>query len=117
MGKKILKIVVVIGVLLLVVVGVFAVIVSMQPAEYKVERSATISAPPELVLDQVNDFHKWEPWSPWESLDPAMKRTHEGPPSGTGSIYGWNGNDKVGEGKMTITKSKAPELIKIKLEF
>lgn len=117
MGKKILRILVIVGVVLVVAVGVFAVVVAMQPADYKVVRSTTISAPPEVVFDQVNDFHKWETWSPWEDLDPAMKRTHDGPPSGAGAIYGWVGNDKAGEGQMTITQSKAPERIKIKLEF
>lgn len=117
MGKKILRIVVVIGVVLVVGMGIFAVVVAMQPAGFKVVRSTTIDAPPEVVFDQVNDFHKWENWSPWEKLDPAMKRTHEGPPSGKDAIYGWVGNDKAGEGKMTITQSKPPELIKIKLEF
>jgi len=100
-----------------VVVLVFVGIVALQPNEFKVTRSATMGAPAATVFDQVNDFHKWEAWSPWEKLDPSMKRTFEGSSSGNGAIYSWVGNDKVGEGKMTLTESKPGELIKIRLDF
>ena len=100
-----------------VIVVVFLIVVALQPAEFRVVRSANMSAPPAVVFAQVNDFHKWEAWSPWEKLDPALKRTYEGPPEGTGAIYRWAGNNKVGEGSMTITESRPSDLIRIKLEF
>ncbi len=114
MIKKILLL----GLVIIVVgVGIFAVVVAMQPGHYRVERSATMNAPPVVVFNQVNDFHKWDAWSPWAKLDPNMKTTHEGAPSGTGAVYSWVGNSDVGEGKMTINDSKPGELVKIKLEF
>jgi uncharacterized protein YndB with AHSA1/START domain len=106
---------IVIGLLLLV--GGFAVVVAMQPAHYRVTRSGTIAAPPEAVFSQINDFHKWEAWSPWAKLDPDIKETFEGPSSGTGAKFSWTGNDKVGEGRMTILESEPNKLIKINLEF
>jgi len=102
---------------LVVVVVVFAVIVALQPSEFRVVRSATISALAPAVFAQVNDFHKWEAWNPWAKLDPAMKQTYEGAPAGTGAIYTWSGNKEVGEGRMTLTESRPNELIRIKLEF
>ncbi len=102
---------------LALIVVVFVVIVAMQPSEFRVVRSATISAPPPAVFAQVNDFHKWEAWSPWAKLDPTMKQTYEGAPAGTGAISRWAGNNQVGEGSMTITESRPSDLIKIKLEF
>jgi Polyketide cyclase / dehydrase and lipid transport len=99
-----------------IVVG-FVVIVALQPSEFRVARSATISAPPSAVFAQVNDFHKWEAWNPWGKIDPAMKPTYEGAPAGTGAIYTWAGNNEVGEGRMTITESRPSDLIRIKLEF
>jgi len=99
------------------VIGIFLIVVALQPSEFKVTRSATIAAPASTVFAQVNDFHQWPAWSPWEKMDPTMKRTYDGAASGNGAGYGWVGNDKVGEGRMTITESRAPELIKIKLEF
>ena len=100
-----------------VIVVVFVVIVALQPPEFRVARSATIAAPPPAVFAQVNDFHKWDAWSPWAKLDPNMKKTHEGAPAGTGAIYSWSGNDQVGEGRMTLTESRPSELIRIKLKF
>jgi hypothetical protein len=99
-----------------VIVIVFVVVVAMQPAEFRVARSATISAPP-AVFAQVNDFHKWEAWNPWGKIDPAMKQTYEGAPAGVGAIYTWVGNKNVGEGRMTLTESRPSDLIRIKLEF
>jgi hypothetical protein len=83
------------------IIAVFLIVVALQPSEFKVERSATISAPPAAVFEQVNDFHKWEAWSPWAKLDPNAKVTFEGPPAGTGTIMTWSGDSQVGEGKMT----------------
>jgi len=102
---------------LTVIVVVFVVIVAMQPSEFGVVRSATISAPAPALFAQVNDFHKWEAWNPWGKLDPTMKQAYEGAPAGTGAIYTWSGNNEVGEGRMTITESRPSDLIRIKLEF
>ena len=102
---------------LAVIVVVFVVIVAMQPSEFGVVRSATISAPAPALFAQVNDFHKWEAWNPWGKLDPTMKQAYEGAPAGTGAIYTWSGNNEVGEGRMTITESRPSDLIRIKLEF
>ena len=99
------------------IVVVFLVIVALQPADFRIARSATISAPPAMVFANVNDFHKWQAWSPWAKLDPAMKQSYEGAPSGSGAISRWSGNDQVGAGSMTILDSRPDENIKIKLEF
>lgn len=109
----------ILGILLLVVVGVvgFLVVVAMQPEEFKVTRTTVIKAPPEMIFWQVNDFHKWDAWSPWAKLDPNMKTTFSGSESGVGSSYSWIGNSEVGEGKMTITESHPSEHIKLDLEF
>src|SRR5216683_3299494 len=93
-------------VVIVLIVVIFCVVVALQPAQYHVERSTTINAPASLVFAQVNDFHKWEAWSPWAKLDPAMKQTYEGAPAGTGAVLKWSGNSKVGEGTMTLTESR-----------
>src|SRR5213082_3303587 len=111
--KILLGIVIVVAVL----VAVIAILAALQPTHYRIERSATINAPAAVVFAQVNDFHKWEAWSPWEKIDPALKRTFEDPSAGTGAIYRWVGDNKVGEGSMTITESRPSDLIRIKLEF
>ncbi len=102
---------------IVVIIVIFVIVVALQPAEYRVTRSASISAPPAVVFPQVNDFHNWEGWSPWAKLDPAMKQTYDGTSAGTGASYSWAGNSKVGEGRMTITESRPSDLVRIKLDF
>jgi uncharacterized protein YndB with AHSA1/START domain len=110
--------VILIGLAVLVgIVVVVAGVVAMQPNTFRITRSATMSAPPEKVFAQINDFHNWEAWSPWAKLDPAAKNTFGGPSQGEDATFAWDGNDEVGAGQMTILESKPNELIKIKLEF
>lgn len=106
-----------IGIGLAVVLALLVVLIATRPATFRVERSVTIQAPAEVVFAHINDFHQWEKWSPWEKLDPDQKRTFEGAPSGQGAIYRWAGNDRVGEGRMTVSESKPNERIALKLEF
>jgi hypothetical protein len=102
---------------LVAIVVVFVGLVAMQPSDFRVARTASMSAPASAVFAQVNDLHKWEAWSPWAKLDPAAKNTFEGPPAGTGATFSWAGNNQVGEGRMTITESRPDELIRFNLEF
>jgi hypothetical protein len=97
--------------------GVLAIVVATRPAEFHIERSVVVAAPAAVPFAQVNDFHSWPAWSPYEKLDPAMKKTYEGAPSGVGATYAWAGNDQVGEGKMTILTSEAPRKLTVRLEF
>lgn len=88
-----------------------------KPDTFRIQRAVTIKAPPEKIFAVINDFHNWTSWSPWEKLDPAMKRTHSGAASGKGAIYEWEGNSKVGAGRMEILDTTAPSKIAIKLDF
>ena len=96
---------------------VLAVVIALRPTEFRVERTATMAAPAPVVFAQVNDFHKWDAWSPYARRDPGMKKSFEGAPAGVGAIYTWSGNNEVGEGRTTIIESRPGELIRIKLEF
>jgi hypothetical protein len=110
MLKKILFVVV------LILAGLFYW-VTTQPDAYRVTRSRAIDAKPAVVYAQIADFHRWEAWSPWSKLDPGMKTTYAGTPGQVGSSYTWSGNDKVGEGRMTIVDEKPSERVYIRLEF
>jgi carbon monoxide dehydrogenase subunit G len=91
--------------------------VQMRPNESTVTRSASIKAPPDKIEALVSDFHRWNEWSPWEKLDSAMKRTFSGAETGKGAIYEWNGNDKVGQGRMEILEVASASKVVIKLDF
>ncbi len=99
------------------VIAVLVAVVAAQPSTYRVERSATIAAPPDVVYAQIADFHRWAAWSPWAKADPSMKTTYSGAPTGPGAVCDWSGNDRVGAGTMTIVAAKPGELLEIQLQF
>ncbi len=104
----------------LVVVALVAgvlIFATTKPDTFTVQRSATIKAPPEKIFAVLNDFRRWTEWSPWEKLDPAMKRTLGGAPAGQGATYAWEGNGKAGAGRMEIVESTPASKVGIQLDF
>ena len=102
---------------LAIIAILFILLVVGQADEFTVSRSAKISAPPEKIFPHVNDLHNWEAWSPWAKLDPNAKNSFEGAAFGVGAAMAWEGNCKVGVGRMTITESKPIESIRFRLDF
>jgi hypothetical protein len=98
-------------------VVLLAIVVALQPSAFRIARTVKIAAPPSAIFPHINDMRAWLPWSPWEKLDPTMKRTYEGAASGVGSVYSWVGNKNVGEGRCTILESHPNELVRMKLQF
>ncbi len=84
---------------------------------FRIERSTNIQASPEKIFVLINDFKQWEEWSPWEKIDPVLKRTYSGPTSGVGAVYAWQGNKNVGQGRMEIIEASPFSKVTIKLDF
>ena len=99
------------------VIGLVLVVAATRPSTMDVRRSTSIQAPPDRIYPLIEDFHNWGSWSPWEKLDPAMKKTFSGATRGRGAIYEWDGNNKVGAGRMEITETTAPSRITVRLDF
>ena len=112
--SKIIKIISIVVVVLLAAVLGFAM---TKPDSFSVQRTANIKAPPEKIFPLIIDLHSWSSWSHWEKLDPTMKRTHSGAASGVGAVYEWEGNAKVGTGRMEIVDATPPSKVAIKLDF
>lgn len=88
-----------------------------KPAVFTVSRSMDVAAPPQVIFPLIDDFRHWVTWSPWEKLDPGMKKSHTGSERGPGAVYAWEGNGKVGAGRMEITRTVPPSSVSIKLDF
>jgi uncharacterized protein YndB with AHSA1/START domain len=97
------------------IAGVLGV-AARRPDTFRMHRSAVIDAPPERIHALIDDFRKWADWSPYEKLDPEMKKTYSGAASGRGAVYAWEGNKKAGAGRMEMTET-SPQRIVINLEF
>ena len=99
-----------------VILGILA-FAATRSDSFSVQRSTTIHAPADKVFALINDFHRWGEWSPWEKLDPEMKRTFSGAAAGPGTVYEWTGNSKVGAGRMEVLKAAPASKVDIKLDF
>ena len=103
------------GVLAIGIAGILAY-AATRPDDFRVQRTATIKAPPEKIFPFINEFRQWPVWSPFEKIDPDMKRTYGAKSAGPGATYAWDGNKNIGAGSMTIVDS-SPQKVIIKLDF
>jgi hypothetical protein len=90
--------------------------VALQPAEFAVERSATIEAPPHLVYGFIENLRAWEAWSPFSKMDPQQRNEYLGPPAGVGAITTWTGPE-AGRGRATIVAVTPDREVDLRLEF
>lgn len=105
------------GIALLVLIVGTVVVIAVQPADFRVTRSAVLPAPAPAVFGLLTDFRAWGSWSPWEKLDPGMQKTFSGAPKGEGAVYEWSGNDQVGRGRMEIVDVREHAQVTIDLQF
>ena len=108
---------IVIVVLVVVPLAAILIFAATKPDTFRVQRATSIKAPPERIFPLIADFHGWGAWSPYEKLDPAMRRTFSGAANGKGAVYEWDSDGKAGKGRMEITDAPAPSKVTIKLDF
>lgn len=100
--------------------AIFALVIyiAVQSSDFNVSKTIVINAKVSDVFAHVNDFHKWNAWSPWARIDPAAKNNIEGMESGIGSVFKWSSTNKeMGEGEMRIVTSVPDKLVKIDLKM
>jgi hypothetical protein len=102
---------------LVAVVVLFLAYAATRPADFRVERSATVAASPAALFAQVNDHHNFNAWNPFLKLDPNVKNTYDGPASGVGAACSWDGNRDIGAGSSTIIESKPDELVRMRMDW
>ena len=102
---------------LVAVIALFLAYAATRPADFRVERSLAIAAPPLALFEQVNDHHKFNAWNPFLKVDPNVKNTYSGPASGVGAVCSWDGNSDIGAGTSTITESKPGELVRMRMDW
>ena len=102
-------------VIAVLVIAVLAVAAS-RPGTFQVRRSTTIKASPETIYPLISDWHAFLTWSPFEK-DPAMKRTFKGAAGAKGATYEWDGNNKVGAGRIEIIEAAAPSRLVMQLDM
>jgi len=105
-------------ILLLGLAVIFVIVGFFLPKQVNVERSISIDAPPHVVYGLVDNFERFNEWSPWAKMDPDTKYTYSGPESGVGAKLSWESdNPNVGSGYQEIIEAIPDELVKNHLDF
>jgi carbon monoxide dehydrogenase subunit G len=112
-----LKVLGIIAAVVVVVVAGVLIYAATKPDSFRVQRSASIKAPPEKIFPLINDLKAWVAWSAFEKKDPAMKRSFGAVTAGKGATYDWQGDRSVGQGHMEIVEASPPNKVLIKLDF
>jgi hypothetical protein len=98
------------------IIAIILVVAAFQPDTYVIERTATISAAPEVVYNHITDQRDWQRSNPWVLEDPTSKAEFSGPAAGVGSSYSWSG-DEVGKGSAKIVEARPFSYVKASLHF
>jgi hypothetical protein len=106
-------------ILVVIMVGIVGIhaLAATKPDVFTLQRTASINSTPERIFPFINDFRQWTIWSPFEKMDPDMKRDYGAIPAGKGATYAWGGNKNIGAGSMEILEVPAPQRVTIKLDF
>ena len=72
------------GIIIVVAIAALLLFVASRPGTFRVARALAMNAPAERIFPLIADFHEWPKWSPYEKMDPAMKRSYGGPANGKG---------------------------------
>jgi hypothetical protein len=108
MGRKIL-----IG--LVFIIGIFFMYVSTRPSHFHYEVTEHIKASPEKVFPYISDLKKGGEWSPFEKVDPNMKKDFKGPSDQVGGQLQFAGNKDAGSGSLELLKIIPNESVDLKL--
>src|SRR5215469_1450833 len=88
-----------------------------RPDYASVARRIRIQAAPQAIFPFVDDLRLFGAWSPYEQLDPAAKRRFSAVTRGTGAVYEWDGNDKLGSGRLEIIDTAPAKRVILELDF
>ena len=112
-----MKIIAIVAIVLAIGIAAVLAVALTKPDTFRVERSLAVKARADAIYPHVADFHRWTGWSPYETRDPAMKRSFGGAEQGKGATYAWDGNSNVGGGNMLITDAPSPSKVALDLNM
>lgn len=103
------------GLGVLVFIILFFGYVSTRSGHFSYQRSGVIKSTSEVIFPYISNFRLGGEWSPYEKIDPNMKKTFLGPDAQVGSVMEFEGNSDAGSGKLELLKIVPNELVEIKL--
>jgi uncharacterized protein YndB with AHSA1/START domain len=103
------------GIIVAIAVASVLLFAANKPDAFRVERQASIQAPPEKIFSLINDLRAFNTWNPFEKKDPNLKGRYSGPSSGRGAAYAFDGNKDVGKGSIEIMESAPSSKVTMRL--
>ena len=104
-------------IIIAVIIAIPLIIALFIKKEYKIEREVAINKTRQEVFNYIKNIKNQDYYSKWNMADPHKKTTSEGADGTVGFIYGWKGNDEVGEGEQEITALSQGDSITTQLRF
>lgn len=105
------------GIVIVVLIAAVLLHAANKSDTFRVERSASIQAPPERIFPLINDLRAFNSWNPFEKKDPNLKGRYSGPAGGRGAGYAFDGNKDVGKGSIEILESSSPSKVTMRLSM
>ncbi|OFZ28811.1 MAG: hypothetical protein A2622_04045 [Bdellovibrionales bacterium RIFCSPHIGHO2_01_FULL_40_29] len=96
-------------------IALFFGFVATRQGKFNYERSGLIEAPADKIFPYISQFSMGGQWSPYEKIDPNMKKTFSGADGQPGSMMVFEGNSQAGSGQLELIKLIPNELVEIKL--
>ena len=91
--------------LLLIVIIAGSIYIATKDGDYQVEETRVITAPVEMVFQEVNEFQNWENWEPWSAEADDMIIEYGAKTSGDSASYSWK-SDNAGDGEIKTISAK-----------
>ncbi len=105
------------AVIIAAVASAVAAYAAGRPEAFEVSRTVTIAAPPERIYPLIESLRAFNTWNPFLKADPATRLVYSGPEQGLGAAHAWEGNGKVGAGRVEITEAVAPSRVAMRLDM
>jgi hypothetical protein len=107
----------IIGLAVVLLIGAVLIVAAMRPDTFRVQRSASIQAPPEKIFPLIDDLKRFNTWNPFDRKDPNVKGSYSGAASGKGAAYAFEGNKDVGRGSIEIIDSVPASEVRMSLHM
>lgn len=104
-------------IVIVIIIAIPLIIALFVPKEYSVERDIVINKPKQEVFNYVKHLKNQDEYSVWVRKDPNMKKSFKGEDGTVGFVYGWDGNNDVGQGEQEIKNITEGEKIDLQLRF
>lgn len=93
--------------LLLALIAIWLIAAAFIDGKCHFEKSVSINATPDKVWSNTNSLKAMDTWSPWNKLDPNMKKDWTGNTGQVGEKVCWEGNEQAGKGCQEVAKIDA----------